>query len=158
MRPPKYALTPLADLREKRVGDATRGLARQVIARTLAERDHRAAEEKRVAHDAVVEQVRHDEDDALARGELRALDLARADAWQVRVGAERAAIVAQVDRSRAVEARARESEQSARGELIAKQADADVVARDHARWSEAMRKRAEAKEEEMASDAWRPKR
>jgi hypothetical protein len=157
MRPPKYALTPLFELRESKVREASRELAKRAEARVLAEGGRRAAEERRDAHSVIVEQVRKAEGTALDRGELRAADLARADAWELRVAAERAAIEAEVKRARTTEARAREGEHSARGDLIAGRADADVVANDRARWNEGMRKRADTKEEEAASETWRPK-
>jgi ATPase subunit of ABC transporter with duplicated ATPase domains len=158
MFPPKYPFSQLAAVRNKRVDDARHDLANKTTAHAAAERDRRAAEDNRDAHDAAAAFVRDVEANALARGELRAADLARADAWEVRIGAENAALALQVDRARVSEAGALEGEQRTRALLASRRADADAVAKDRARWSDGLRKRAEAKEEEAASEAWRPKR
>ena len=158
MLPPKYPFSQLAALRNKKVDDAANELANKTTARAAAERDRRAAEDRRDAHEAAAARVREGEANALARGELRAADLARANAWEVRIGAESAARVSEVDRARASEAGALEGEQRTRALLTSRRADADVVTKDQARWSHRLRKHAEAKEEEAASEAWRPKR
>jgi len=45
-----------------------------------------------------------------------------------------------------------------RDERARRRADADVVAKDRARWDTTQRKRADAKEEESMAEAFRPKR
>jgi hypothetical protein len=158
MRRRRYPLEPLAELRDTRVDQAVRGLAAAIAERDQAERGRRAAEESRASHDTAAARARSAEADALAHGELRVSDLARADAWELRVAAERAALTAEVDRARGTEHRAREGEQVARGEVASRRADADVIERDRARWTDAQRRQLEARDEEAASEAWRPKR
>jgi len=157
MRRPRYALSPLLALREKKVQEAARALAARVADRVRAENDRLDAAAKRETHEAAAARVREGEARALAQGELRAVDLARADAWEVRVAAERAAIVAEVERAAAREAKAVDDECGARRDTIGKQADADVVRRDRVRWSDRLHRRADAAQEEAASEAWRPK-
>ncbi|HEY8042420.1 MAG TPA: hypothetical protein VIF15_21610 [Polyangiaceae bacterium] len=158
MRPPKYALEPLARLRQHGVDEAVRGLATAVARRDEAERRRRGAEQRRELHESATALVREDEREALARGELRAADLARADAWERRASAEGTAMAAECDRARTSEATALEQEQRARTQVATREADAQVVARDRARWDEGLRKRTEAREEEAMAEAYRPKR
>jgi hypothetical protein len=158
MRRRTYPLEPLAELRDRRVDQAAVTLAGAIGQRDQAEHGRRAAEATRDAHQAQADGIRAAEADALARGALCAADLANAGTWEVRVEAERAAMVSDVERAKATEHRTREGERLARGEVAARQADADVVAKDRARWVEAQRRQSEAKEEEAASEVWRPKR
>lgn len=158
MRPPRYALEPLADLRRSKADEAATGLAAAVAGRDASERQRRAAEQRREGHDAQAAQAREAEHEALARGELRAADLARGDAWEVRVATERAALTGALDQARASEEQARTAEAAARSELANREADARVIEKDRARWDEQQRKRAEAKEEEEAAEAYRPPR
>ena len=158
MLPPKYPLSPLGALRNKRVDDAAHDLATKTRARTAAERAHQLAQENLDRHGAAAALVRESEAGALARGDLRVADLARADAWEVRIGAEDVALASQVERTRANEAAALEGEQRTRALLTSRRADADVVTKDRARWSDRLRKRVEARDEEAAVEAWRPKR
>jgi hypothetical protein len=158
MRPPRYALEPLAKVREERVDEAVRGLAQAVAGREAAERSRRAAEAHRETHESAAATTREAERQALERGELRAEDLARAGEWELRVAAERAALLATEERALAAAREARNEEQGARGEVATRKADAGVVEKDRARWVEGQRKRAEAREEEEAAEAYRPKR
>jgi hypothetical protein len=152
MRRPKYTLEPLVELRERRAEEATKELAGAVAQREQAERVRAAAEMRRASLDAQARAVREVEARALSLGELHVADLARADAWELRVASERAKRDEAVSRAREGEARARESETEARGRAAARQADAEVVKKDRARWDEAERKRGEAREEEAVSD------
>jgi hypothetical protein len=158
MRRRRYPLEPLAELRDRRVDQAVHELAASIAGRDEAERSRRAAEESRSSHNSAAQRARVAEADALARGELRVSDLARADAWELRVAAERAALTAEVDRARGAEHRAREGEHAARGEVASRQADAEVIEKDRARWADAQRRQSDARDEEAASEAWRPKR
>jgi hypothetical protein len=72
--------------------------------------------------------------------------------------AERAALAAEQERARAAESAAGDAERRSREELARRRADADVVAKDRARWDAVQRKRAEAKEEEAMAEAFCPKR
>jgi hypothetical protein len=157
MRPPKYPLEPLAELREKKADDAVRGLATAVARADAARRERTTAEARRDEHRDAAERLRQDEARALSRGELCVADLARADAWEVRVAGEREALASTARSARSTEAQAREIEQQARAHVAARRAEADAVAKDRARWTDRLQRRVDAKEEEDASEAWRPK-
>jgi hypothetical protein len=148
MRRPKYTLEPLVELRGRRAGEATKELASAVAGREKAERVRAGAEERRAAHEAQARAVREVESQALASGDLRVADLARADAWELRVASERAKHEGAVSRALEEEGRARESETEARGRAAMTQADAEVVKKDRERWRDTERKRGEAQEEE----------
>jgi hypothetical protein len=156
MRRPRYPLEPLVELRDHQVDRAAAGLASAIAQREDAQRAHRTAEAACAAHDAAAQRVRAAESEALDRGELRAADLAGVDAWEARVATESAAMASAVERARTTEERARDGECAARGDLAARRADADVVGKDRARWADEQRRRADAKEEEAASEIWRP--
>jgi hypothetical protein len=158
MRRPQYPLEPLANLRECQVDDAVRGLATAVSQREAAARRTRAVALAAESHGAAVDGVKRAEREALGRGELTAGDLAHAHAWGLRMEAERAALAAEQERARAAESAAGEVEGRSREELARRRADADVVAKDRARWETGQRKRADAKEEEAMAEAFRPKR
>jgi hypothetical protein len=158
MRPLRYPLEPLATLREDAVDAAVRGLASAVAGRDAAERERHASEQRLEAHEQAAARVRAAETDALARGELRAGDLARGGAWETRVASELATIAVDVDRAQKAEGRAREVEQGARCEVSVRKADAQVVDKDRERWRDGLRKKSEAKEEEEAGEAYRPRR
>jgi len=158
MRRPQYPLEPLVDVRERQVDDAVRGLASAVSQREAAARHARAVEQAAESHAAAVDCVKRVEREALGRGELRAADLAHAHAWESRMEAERAAFAAEEQRARAAESTAGEAELRSREDLARRRADADVVAKDRARWEAVQQKRADAKEEESMAEAFRPKR
>jgi hypothetical protein len=157
MRPPRYPLEPLAKLREDQADAAVRGLAVAVAGRAAAERDRRTVEQRRDAYEAAAARVRDAEGEALARGELRVGDLARAGAWETRVASEGAMMASTVERALGSETRAREAEQAAQGEVATRKAGAEVVGVDRARWHDALRKKTDAREEEAAEEAFRPK-
>ena len=154
----KYPLEPLARLREGKAEQAARALAGSVRTREGATRGVRAAEVRRDAHGAAVSAVHRGELEALAKGELHARDLARTDAWGVRVGAEKAALAGVVERAQATETKAREDENAAQRALTSRQADAQVVDGHRRRWEGEVSRRLEAREEEASFEAWRPKR
>jgi len=157
MRPPRYPLEPLAKLREDQAGAAVRGLAAAVAGRDAAERARRLAEQRREAHESASTRVRETEQEALARGELRVGDLARAGAWETRVASEGETMASAVERARSTETRARAVEQSAQGDVATRKAAVEVVGADRARWQDAHRKKADAREEEAAEEAFRRK-
>ena len=157
MRPPKYPLASLASLRDHEVDQATNELAGRVQASEAAERARQAAERKRDRHEESTAGVRAAENEALARGVLRAADLARDNAWKTRAALESRALAAEVAREHANEQQARKNERSAQAQLASRQAASQVVAKDRARWTDGQRRRAEAREEEASSEAWRPK-
>ncbi len=158
MRPQKYPLEPLVELRDRKVEEATGVLAAMIRARDAAAGRLRAALLRRETHRQVAAGIRQAELDALGRGDLRARDLARTDAWGVRVAAEREALTASVRNAREGEAKALASQGEAQATVIARSADAQVVAGHRARWDETRRRALEASEEEAAFEAWRPKR
>ena len=158
MRRTKYPLETLAAQRQRQVDEAVKGLASAVSLREAAERRRVAVGHQRVAHEAHTAGVRDAERDALERGDLSAADLAQAHAWQLRAEAEAAAIAAEEQRARAAEATAADGQKRAQDQVATRRADADVVAKDRARWSERERKRADAVEEEAAAEAFRPRR
>ena len=157
MRPPKYPLEPLARLRAQKVDEAARVLAGAVTRRETAERVRLGAEQRRASQEEEAKGVRDVEAEELLRGHLRVADLARAGAWEVRVASDREKLALALTRAREEEGKAHEGEKEARESVAAKRADAEVVEKDAARWREGVRKRAETKEEDAASEAWRRK-
>jgi hypothetical protein len=156
MRHPKYPLEPLSALRDKKVDEAVGVLATATGEHESSNRKRLQSETRRDAHGAAAERVRSAEEKALERGELCAADLAHADAWEHRISEERHALSSEVDRVRVEEAGARAAQERACADLASRKADAQLVAKDRARWQEAIRKREESAEEEAASEAWRP--
>jgi hypothetical protein len=157
MRPPKYPLEPLVELRDKRVDEAASDLAVAARDRDAAERKRLASEQRRTAHAAAAERVRGAEAEALARGDLNVAHLAHADAWEARIALEREALTSDVERARAETASACVAEARALEDVVSRKTEAQVVAKDRARWGEVERRRAEARDEEASSEAWRPR-
>jgi hypothetical protein len=155
---PKYPLEPLAAVRKKKVEEATASLAEAVRTREAAARALRGAEIRRDAAARVAAGVRKAELEALARGDLRAHDLARAHAWAARTAVEQEALSGVVRRAVVAEAKARDHEREVQAALASRSADAHVVARHRERWNEDHRRAVEAREEEALSEAWRPRR
>jgi hypothetical protein len=158
MRPPKYPLEPLAELRRNEADAATGRLGVARKARDAAERQRLALEEKEHAEAAAAACVRSVEQDRLARGELQVSDLSAAGAWESGIAAKRQALEVAVHRARDVEQEARAGEEKAAREVVSREAGAQVVEGDRSRWQQEQRKRAEAKEDEAASEARRPRR
>ena len=154
----KYPLELLAELREKKAAEATHQLGEAVRKREAAARTLRAAELRREAQARAVLAVRKAELEALARGDLRAQDLARTDAWAIRASAEHKVLGGAVERAANAEAKARHDERAAQNALATQRAEVRVVAVHRARWDDEQRRGLEAREEEAASEAWRPKR
>ncbi len=155
---PKYPLEPLAELREKKADEANRRLAEAVRKREAAARTLRVAELRREAQARAVLAVRTAVLVGLARGELRAKQLGRADVGAFRAAAERRVLGGAVDRAASAEAKARDDERAAQGAMAAQRAEVRVVTLHRARWDEQRLRGLEAREEEAASEAWRPKR
>ena len=155
MRRPKYPLDPLARVRKKGVDEATRRLADAVATRDGAEARERAAENERRGHEDRARAVREAERDALDRGDLRVGDLGVAAAWEVRDRAEAQALAQAEEKAHAEAASARAGQVAAQVGVAQRKADAEVVEKDRGRWEERLRKKAEAKEDEAAAEAWR---
>ena len=150
-----YPLEVLLDLRTRRVEDATVELASAIQSRENAVERRQALEAVRARAAAEASTVRDAERDALGQGALRAVDLQRGGAWETVARAEREAMDAKVEHAALDEQGAADQEARARGELVQRKADADVVDKDRSRYLERARKRIVAMEEESASDAWR---
>jgi nicotinamide riboside kinase len=155
MRSRSYPLEAVVELRDSKVKEAARRLAAAARAREAAERAREAVQIRRADHDGAADVVRRAELGALARGQLRAVDLARADAWALRVAAERDALTAGIASARAAEATAIDHEHHAGGDVASFRADAKVVEKHRAGWDDAERKASEAREEDALSEAWR---
>ncbi len=155
MPSPKYPLKPLLEQRDRSVDDAKAELGGAVRAREAADAAQRRAEAERVAEAERADRVRHDESERLARGELRAADLAHAQAWEIGARAQMKELERAVEVAEATAERARGDERVARTELAQQMADRDVVAKDKARFDDHVKKRALAAEEEAAEEAYR---
>jgi hypothetical protein len=94
----------------------------------------------------------------LARGELRAIDLAVGEAWGLRVAAEERMLLGHTDAARDKETQAEVSDREAKARLATRKVDADGVHKHRARFDQAQRKGAEVRDEEACFEAWRPKR
>jgi hypothetical protein len=156
MRPPKYPLEPLAGLREKKADAAVSELAEAARKRMAAEAKRRAAQQRVETHDLAAERVRGGEREALARGELRVLDLARANDWEMQMAAQRGSLASALSGARLDEVDAGSREDRARRQVASTKAEAQVVVNDRQRWRETRHKHEEANEEEASSEAWRP--
>jgi len=154
----KYPLDPLVRLREQQVDDKTRGLSAAVTAREAAELERLQAERDRRQAEQRAEQLRDAEQAALARGELRAGDLQRSQAWEIGVAIEQRQLLQQEAGAAEKEKGARGKEDEARAALAASKADAEVVSKDKQRFVDRGRRAQEARDEEAAAEAWRPKR
>ena len=158
MRPRKYPLLPLSELRDRKIGEASGVLAAMVRAKDAAAARLRGALLRREGHAQVVAGMGKAELEALGRGELRARDLALADAWGVRTTAEQGALSSAVREAQAADAKALANRREAQSTVASRCADAQVVARHRARWDETRRRALEASEEEATFEAWRPGR
>jgi hypothetical protein len=158
MRKAKYPLESLQQVRDAKVDDATSALGKAVSERESAERERARAEALRLEQERRAEEQRSSERLALEGGQLTVADLARRDAWEFGVGEEASRLARAEGAAKSVEEEARGTEQKARDALASKKADADVVAKDKARFVDQQNKRALAHEEETAEEAWRPKR
>lgn len=155
MPSPKYPLKPLLEHRERMVDDATAELGGAVRAREAADASRARAEAERRAAEERAARVRAEEADRLARGELRAADLARGQAWEIGASAEIGQLTRAVEVAEQKVERARGDEVEARVVLARKMADRDVVVKDEARFADRLKKRGLAAEEEAAEEAFR---
>ena len=155
MRSPKYPLELAVELREKKVDEAARTLERASRERERAERQKAQSQQKCDAHGAAATRVRTSEQDALSRGRLRAADLSRTAAWEMRVAREREALSDELSGARAEEANARAAEIRAQEQVASRRAESQLVANHRTRWRDGQRERVEAKEEEDSEEAWR---
>ena len=153
----EYPLDPLLRVREARVDDATRAVA-EAVHEVDATRDARAAAEAaRLRAGEAAQAIRASERDVLEEGGLTAADLARADAWEAKIRDDDRRLFDAAARAAEAESRAVLDEARARAELAKYKVDADVVSKDRDAWTNEVRRRVEAKEEEDAEEAWRRK-
>ena len=150
----KYPLTALKEHRDRKVDSATAELGEAVRAREAAEEAKRAAERERIAAEERAQRVRDAEAQRLARGELRAADLARASAWEFSAKQEISELARVVDTAETRAGEMRGAEVEARTNLASKKADADVVKKDQSRFDDRVKKAQNAAEEEAAEEVY----
>jgi hypothetical protein len=153
----KYPLEPLARLKEERAEQKTRELGKALSSRETAQKKREGAEAKREAARTSASRVRNEERAALANGALSVRDLMQANAWESRVATEDLERTREVDRALAAEGEAKAAETRVRGDLAQAQAESEVIRRHHERWSAAVKKDDEGREEEALAEAFRPK-
>jgi hypothetical protein len=150
---PKYPLKPLLEHRERQVDDAAAELARTVSARIEAER---VLEGSKIARERASERahaIRVAEVERLARGELRAVDLARGEAWEMSARAEARELEAAVAVAATEVDGECVKEAEARVNLGGKLAERDVVRKDQERFVVGVRSAALAREDEELDGA-----
>jgi hypothetical protein len=157
MRPRKYPLDPLARLRGKEVDSATKLLSDAIRARQEAQRAEDAALARTESAAAESRAVTTGEDAALARGELRAADLVQGAAWRARDEIDRAELARGLMQAGKGTLLAHAEEKTAQTRIARARAEAEVVARDRARWEAEGRKKGEAAEEEAVAEAFKGK-
>jgi hypothetical protein len=153
-RPPKYPLEPLREHRERRVEDATAELGDAIRAREAAEAAKARAERERRAEEERAARTRETEAKLLAEGELRAVDLAHAQAWEHGERAKLDDLAAAEGRAASAVDAAWGAEQDARKALAQTKAEREVVAKDEARFVDRLQREREAREDEAAEEAW----
>ena len=158
MRSRKYPLEAVSRLRDQQVDLAAGELGRSTRALEGAQRTRAAAERALEGHRESAAGLRGAEREALARGELRAIDLAAGEAWGLGLATEERVLVGNADTARDKETQAEVRDREAKVQLATRKVDADGVDKHRARFDQAQRKDAEARDEEASSEAWRPKR
>ena len=153
--PRRYPLDPLKRVRAEKVDEEARALSRAMgqleEATASAERRELAKRElERSLSEVALAERRKLED-----GQLTAIDLARAAAFDIAGDIERAARARALEQARADELRARTSVQAKRGDLSMARAEAEVVEKHHQKWEKARQTLAHAKDEESAEEAHR---
>lgn len=150
---PKYPLQPLLQHRERRVDHATAELGRAIQTREAAEAQRLGAERARRDAEVRARAVKAEEVQRLERGELRAVDLARVEAWDVAARLHIEQLSDALEAAEAKELRAVDEEELSRKDLAGKTADRDVVAKDAARFDARLQHRVMLAEEEAAEEA-----
>jgi hypothetical protein len=154
MRNSKYPLAPVREHRDRKVDAATAELGDAVRAREAAYAEKLAAERRRAEAEARAAAVREDEAGRLARGELRAVDLACAQAWEYGARAEIADLAQAVEHADGRLEATRDAEGAFRTALAERKADLDVVVKDQARFDDRTRRAREAADEEAAEEVF----
>ena len=153
-RNPKYPLATLREHRDHKVESATAELGDAVRAREAADDAKRAADRDREEAEARAAAVRDDEAGRLARGELRADDLARAQAWEYAARAELTDLAHAADRASGHLDAKRDAEADARASLAHEKADLDVVVKDEARFDQQVHRARDVAEEQAAEEVF----
>lgn len=135
------------DAKAKDLADAARNRAAAEAERCRLEKAH----EVLVAEtDAELEAERK----RLEAGELRIADLSRNALYRVAVEQKKASSSEAIGAALEAEGRAREVEASRRAELARKKAEAEALLRDRERWEREEQRRASAREDEAAEEAF----
>ncbi len=153
-RSPKYPLESLRKHREcqassalGRFGDAIREREAASLAKSLAQKAHLEVQSRARA-------VRRAEACRLGKGELRAGDLVRAQAWEDAVMLEFSDRLRDVHQAEAQLMRARGAEEEARAVWLQKKADRDVLAKDEDRFETSAHRANEASADDAAEEAF----
>jgi hypothetical protein len=157
-RRPKYPLKALLEHRDRKVDDATAGLGEAVRTREATDEKRARLERAQKESTEAAEATRAAEQRRLAEGELRVADLARTEAWEVAVRRTAEDLARAVDRAAGEVETAKGSEAEARAALARTKADRDVVEKDRTRFTDGLRRAADAADEEEAAEAWRGNR
>lgn len=153
-RSPKYPLDPLLEHRARGADDATAALGAAVAACEGARRAVEAADRERRDAEARAEEIRLREAGMLSDGQLRAVDLARIEAWEIAMKVTLEEKREALDRRERALADAQHAEAEARARLAVAKAEHDAVAKDKERFASRARHAAFAVEEEAAEDAY----
>jgi len=148
----KYRLEPLAQARRASVEKASRALAEATANRQTAELARTRVELEAERARAEVLRIRSEE-----RGPekiLRAEDLVASDTWEIRAETERLQRERRLEVAKANESKEALREAAARAVVEKRQAEAQVVEKDRARFEIREAKEAEARQEVEADEAW----
>lgn len=158
MARPKYPLSTLEQVRQKKVDASAEALAEARVSREAAEsmRDEKVNEKK--ALEMRAQAIGERERERFSQAGMTVDELARRFDFEegVRVGTNALTEQIQIADEQVNEARSVEHE--TRRELHDRIADRNVIDKDKERFLAAAQKRADAKEEEQVEEAWRPKR
>lgn len=157
MPKPKYTLEALEKLRDAQVDEAKKQLAERIREREGATARRQSAERTAEARRVEAERIREGERRSLETVGMSVHDLVLANAWELGVQTEAERLHAEVERRKQEEHDASLKEAEARAGVALKKADTEVVKEDHERFDARVRKAEQAKEEEAAEEAWRPK-
>ena len=152
--PRKYPLEPLRMLRADEVDAEARALAEAARNRASAEEERSRRERDHAELVAATEAVLDGERRRLEEGELRVEDLSRAALFRMGAEQRKASSAEALSAARDAETKAREAEEARRAELARKKAEADALLRDRERWEREEERRALARDDEAAEEAF----
>jgi hypothetical protein len=151
---PKYALHPLRKLREDRVTEQGRAVAKAEAALAAARSSVAQAREARHAEQAVSERECGAERQLLDAGQVRAVDLQQGERYKLGAAERLAQLLRQEVGAERQASGAAAVEHEARVDLAQARADAEALERHHARFVAEQRRAAELTEEEAQLDRW----